>query len=41
MTSAPINLQEEYNKTDIQKVLEILDEELVGLKPVKNRIKEV
>ena len=41
MTSAAINLQEEYNKTDIQKVLEILDEELVGLKPVKNRIKEV
>ena len=41
MISAPINLQEEYNKTDIQKVLEILDEELVGLKPVKNRIKEV
>ena len=36
-----INLQEEYNKTDIQKVLDILDEELVGLKPVKSRIKEV
>jgi len=41
MTSATINLQEEYNKTEIQKVLDILDEELVGLKPVKNRIKEV
>ena len=41
MTTASINLQEEYNKTDIQKVLDILDEELVGLKPVKNRIKEI
>jgi probable Rubsico expression protein CbbX len=41
MTSSLINLQEEYEKTDIKKVLDILDEELVGLKPVKNRIKEV
>jgi ATP-dependent Lon protease len=41
MTNTPINLQEEYNKTDIKKVLEILEEELVGLKPVKSRIKEV
>jgi len=39
--SAPVNLQEEYNKTDIKKILDILDEELIGLKPVKNRIKEV
>ena len=41
MTNTPINLQEEYSKTDIKKVLDILEEELVGLKPVKNRIKEV
>jgi len=41
MANMAINLQEEYKKTDIQKVLEILDEELIGLKPVKNRIKEV
>jgi len=41
MVNTALNLQEEYNKTDIKKVLDILDEELVGLKPVKNRIKEV
>jgi len=41
LMTATINLREEYNKTDIQKVLDILDEELVGLKPVKTRIKEV
>jgi len=36
-----INLQEEYSKTEIAKVLNILDEELVGLAPVKNRIREI
>jgi probable Rubsico expression protein CbbX len=41
VTSNSINLQDEYNKTDIQKILEILDEELIGLKPVKNRIREI
>jgi probable Rubsico expression protein CbbX len=41
MVNTALNLQEEYNKTDIKKVLDILDEELIGLKPVKNRIKEV
>jgi probable Rubsico expression protein CbbX len=41
MSNELINLQEEYNKTDISRILEILDEELVGLKPVKNRIKEI
>jgi probable Rubsico expression protein CbbX len=41
VTSNFINLQDEYNKTDIQKILEILDEELIGLKPVKNRIREI
>jgi hypothetical protein len=34
MSNELINLQEEYNKTDISRILEILDEELVGLKPV-------
>ena len=36
-----INLQEEYVKTEISKILNILDEELVGLVPVKGRIREV
>ena len=37
----PINLQEEYAKTEIAKILNLLDEELVGLAPVKSRIREV
>ena len=36
-----VNLQEEYRKTDIEKVLNLLDEELVGLVPVKMRIREI
>ena len=36
-----INLQEEYYKTDIAKILHILDEELIGLTPVKSRIREI
>ena len=36
-----VNLQEEYNKTQIQEVLDELEEELVGLIPVKTRIKEI
>ena len=36
-----INLQEEYVKTDIAKLLNLLDEELVGLAPVKARIREI
>jgi len=36
-----VNLQEEYKKTDIAKLLNILDEELIGLKPVKTRIREI
>ena len=41
MQANQINLQEEYSKTEIAKVLNILDEELVGLAPVKNRIREI
>jgi probable Rubsico expression protein CbbX len=41
LQSAPINLQEEYSKTEIAKILGLLDEELVGLKPVKTRIREI
>ena len=36
-----INLQEEYNKTGIFKILNLLNEELVGLIPVKSRIREI
>ncbi len=36
-----INLQEEYAKTEIAKILNLLDEELVGLAPVKSRIREI
>jgi hypothetical protein len=34
MNTSPINLQEEYAKTEIAKILNLLDEELVGLSPV-------
>lgn len=36
-----VNLQEEYDKTQIQEVLDDLEEELIGLLPVKTRIKEI
>jgi probable Rubsico expression protein CbbX len=36
-----LNLQEEYNKTKINDVLEQLDKDLIGLVPVKTRIKEI
>jgi probable Rubsico expression protein CbbX len=36
-----VNLQEEYDKTQIQEVLDELDQELIGLIPVKTRIKEI
>ena len=36
-----INVKDEYNKTNIHDILKLLDEELVGLKPVKKRIKEI
>jgi len=41
MNPSPINLQEEYAKTEIAKILNLLDEELVGLAPVKSRIREI
>lgn len=41
MSSDLINLQEEYKKTDIAKLLDLLDKELVGLVPVKTRIREI
>lgn len=36
-----VNLQEEYNKTDIKGVIAQLEEDLIGLAPVKARIKEI
>nr|YP_009296633.1 putative rubisco expression protein [Apophlaea sinclairii]AOM65773.1 putative rubisco expression protein [Apophlaea sinclairii] len=36
-----VNLREEYEKTQIQEVLDELNKELIGLVPVKNRIKEI
>jgi len=41
MNTTPINLQEEYTKIEIAKILNLLNEELVGLAPVKARIREI
>ena len=41
MTTTLVNLKEEYNNTEIQSILDILDAELIGLKPVKTRIREI
>tara|TARA_B100000475_G_scaffold65983_1_gene46868 strand:+ start:283 stop:1188 length:906 start_codon:yes stop_codon:yes gene_type:complete len=39
--STVVNLQEEYNKTDIQNIIDNLEADLVGLAPVKSRIREI
>lgn len=36
-----VNLQEEYDKTKIQEIIDELEKELIGLKPVKTRINEI
>nr|YP_009392451.1 Rubisco expression protein [Caloglossa monosticha]ARW61013.1 Rubisco expression protein [Caloglossa monosticha] len=36
-----VNLQEEYDKTHIQEVIDEIEKELIGLKPVKTRIREI
>jgi probable Rubsico expression protein CbbX len=41
MSTFSVNLQEEYAKTEISRILNLLDEELVGLAPVKSRIREI
>ena len=41
MNNTHVNLQEEYAKTEISKILNVLDQELVGLAPVKSRIREI
>ncbi|MGB5239560.1 MAG: CbbX protein [Prochlorococcaceae cyanobacterium] len=38
---APVNLQEAYEAANVQEVLEQLDADLIGLKPVKTRIREI
>ena len=40
MTTTLVNLKDEYNNTEIQSILDILDAELIGLKPVKTRIRQ-
>jgi probable Rubsico expression protein CbbX len=40
-SSARFNLQQEYEDSKIQNVIDILESELIGLKPVKNRIREI
>ena len=41
MNKTTVNLQEEYAKTEIAKILNLLNDELVGLAPVKARIREI
>jgi probable Rubsico expression protein CbbX len=41
MTAELVNLKDEYNNSEIQGILDILDAELIGLKPVKTRIREI
>ena len=40
-TTKALNLKQEYKDTQIQRVIDILEEELVGLIPVKTRIREI
>lgn len=39
--TASINLREEYNKTNIQQIIANLEADLVGLAPVKSRIRQI
>jgi probable Rubsico expression protein CbbX len=41
MTTTLVNLKDEYNNSEIQSILDILDNELIGLIPVKTRIREI
>lgn len=40
-TTKSLNLKQEYDDTEIQRVIDILEEELIGLIPVKSRIREI
>ena len=39
--TAKISVKEEYEKTEIESILTNLENDLVGLKPVKKRIREI
>lgn len=39
--ATPVDLNKVYEESNIQEVLDQLDRELIGLKPVKNRIREI
>jgi len=39
--NAPVDLEAEFKASNIQEVLDKLDRELIGLKPVKTRIREI
>ena len=41
MTTTLVNLKDEYNNTEIQSILDILDEEIFELKPVKKLLLEI
>ena len=41
MDSSIVKVQEEYYKTEMARILDLLDDELVGLGPVKSRIREI
>jgi len=38
---APVNLEAEFEASNVKEVLDQLDQELIGLKPVKTRIREI
>ncbi|MFO7628910.1 MAG: CbbX protein, partial [Prochlorococcaceae cyanobacterium] len=38
---APVDLQTVYEAANVQEVLEQLDADLIGLRPVKTRIREI
>lgn len=40
-TPAPLDLDAEYKSSQVQEVLDQLDRELIGLKPIKNRIRDI
>lgn len=41
MDSVIVNLQQEYAKTEIKQIFNVLDTQLIGLKPVKKRIRQI
>jgi probable Rubsico expression protein CbbX len=41
MNTTQVYLKDEYSKTEIEKILNLLNEELIGLAPVKARIREI